>query len=644
MPAILKPSSPWVQRPIFRCLGKSFRGEVWEDNPNLPMGKGMANEGKPFDIQEALYMREVFRAVKNPSKKKHVWKAGVQSLKTYAAEKTAAYLIVHDPGDMVMYDAIEEASRDHCKSRLIPMLKSVPGIADQISEVQSRHDISTTEFYLPGMTLRAWPLNISSTQRITLRYVIIHDAFLSGNTGMIEQAIARTTQHPHDKKIIIESQGSEEGDDFDRQYLSTDQRELHVLCPLCGQGQPFVFDRQREDGTYAGFKRGPDEKVLNPDGTYNASAIMRETYYECFFCRGSWPDVPEIRRKLDASAYYVPMNPGANPENVGFQWPNWINQRIQWGGNDVMLGYLMAKRADKEWGNKDPLKQWYQKRAAKTWSERMGAAPVPLQVGGYDPNTVMPNEHHKGMIIDVQKHPRLEDTPGSFWYEVFAADKSGNSQQLDRGYIEPKGEKSGWEQLRDIQLEWKIPNHHVRIDGRKWTPEILNKCAEYAEWAKFIIFGKEVWQWNAWQVLLGDGARRSYKWKDGLYRAWNTPHMELVRIERNDKTLRIPVYTFLWSNLSIKDQLHALLMGGEGKPKVVALKREQTRPETQLKEVGEFSYDIQMRSEFKTKTASGVPIWEKINTNVQNHYWDLANMKLVEMGQHGLASHQVAPE
>lgn len=626
-----------------KSIGRSFRKEIWQDNEDLPMTRGYSNEGKPFDINTALYMREPWRTVKNPSVRKNVWKAGVQALKTYGAEKAAAYFIAHDPGEMAIYDATEEMARDHCKSRLMPMLRAVPGISDQIAEVQSRHDISTTEFYLPGMTLRVWPLNLSSTQRITLRYVIIHDAFLSGSTGMIDQAIARTTQHPTDKVVIIESQGSDEQDDFDRHWKTTDMRELHVKCPFCDKGQPFEFGPQREDGTYAGFHRGPDEKILLPDGSYDDAAIIRETYYECLHCRAKWYDIPEIRHKLDESAYYVATNPGANPENVGFQWPGWINRNLSWG-RDIMLEYLSAKRADKDSGLKDPLKQWYQKRAAKTWSERMAQTPVPIQVGGYDPNSVVPNEHHRGMIIDVQKHPRLEDTAGSFWFKVYAADKMGNSFEIDRGYIEPKEDKSGWEQLREIQEKWKIFNHHVRIDGRKWTPEILNKCAEYAEWARFKIAGREIWMWNAWQVLLGDGPSRSYKWKDGVSRVWSPPTLNHVPVVKNDQTIKIPVYMFRWSNLSIKDQLHTLLIGGEGKPKVVALKREQTRPETQLKEVGEFSYDIQMRSEYRTEQKNGVPLWDKVNTNVQNHYWDLACMMLVQMGQHGLASHQMAPE
>lgn len=617
-------------------IGRSFRGEIYEFNPNAPMGKGYSNDGKPFNIEEACYLKPPFRAVRNPNKRKHVWKAGVQSLKTFGAEKSSTFLIVNEPGDMCIYDCDADAARDHCKSRLLPMLRGTPGIEAMIAEVENRHDISTTEFYLPGMTLRMWPLNESSTQRITLRYVIIHDAFLSKCSGMIEHAIARTTQHPKDKKIIIESQGSEEGDDFDRQFLSTDQGILHVACPLCGEYQPFEFERRRDNGTFSGFQRGPDEKVLLPDGGYNAAAILRETYYECFFCRGAWRDNPHTRAHLDESSKYVPANPDADPENCGFNWPNWINRRIPWGGDSVMMGYLSAKRALKDFGIDEPIKQWYQKRAAKTWSDRL-EHPTLVIPTGVDVNAAIPNEHHKGIIIDVQQHKELKDVPGTFWYEVYAADKLGSSFQLERGFVE------SWEALDVIQNKWKIRNSFVCIDGAKWTPEIIKQVAVRRKQERVVNFytKQEIDVWQTWRVLMGDGRATSFPHKEQsgkpAHRAWSeaTPYPQVILNDKGKgEMVRVPVYRF--SVLSITDQLHALLIGGGDKPRFVALRREQCSPETQSKESGDMAYDLQMSAEARM-IDKGKPVWKKIRPN--NHYHDLAKMRLVRMGMAGLAGH-----
>ena len=206
---------------------------IWEWEPLVPMGKGYVNGNDPFDIESACYLKPVFLAIKDPSVREVWLKAAVQTLKTFTVEKSNAFLAVNEPGDMALYDQDEASALDHCKSRLMPFLHSIPSLAGRIAEAPSRFDIGTTEFYLPGMTLRVWPLNIASTQRITLKYVTIHDAFQSGRTGLIANARARTTQHPHDRKIMIESQGSDYGDDFDEGFNGTNQGMLHVVCPHC---------------------------------------------------------------------------------------------------------------------------------------------------------------------------------------------------------------------------------------------------------------------------------------------------------------------------------------------------------------------------------------------------------------------------
>lgn len=634
----MKPEQQFGRECFF--VGDSFYGEIWEDDADVPMQKGYSNEGRPFDIQTACYLIPVFQAIKNPVILEIAIRAAVQTLKTFVVEKSASYFIKHHPGDMAVYDCDIEAASDHAKSRLGPMLHSVPGIAEMIGDVESRHDITTTEFYLPGMTLRLWPLNESATQRITLRYVFISDAFLSKRTGKIGEAKARTTQHSKDKKIIIESQGSDEGDDFDLEFAQTNQQTLHVKCPLCGEGQPFEWERVRDDGTYAGFNRGPDSEALLENGEYNEKYILENTFYECYHCKGKWLDIPETRAKLDESSYYVAQNPNADPSKAGFSWPAWINRRLKWGA--LMLEYLIAKKAVKEFGYNEKFKQWWQKRAAKSWSERITRDPTPIQVGGFDPNAVIENEHHRGMIIDCQKHPVL-DTVGSFWYEVYAADKLGNSFQLDRGFITskfPDKTNDAWEALDAIQAKWKIPNRYVAIDGRKWNTIILQQVAARAVWTTGFhqLLKKQVGYWQVWKVLLGDGLKRNFKHgRDGQFRVWSPPQWRDELVVKDGKRAAVRVFWWLWSNMSIKDQLSDLIIGGEGRPKFVAAEKSKLSTETQKKEVGDFTYEEQMSSEIRDNGQ-----WTQIKK--QNHYWDIACMRLVRMAQEGLAGHVAVTE
>lgn len=650
-----------LQREGFAAIGATFRGEIWEDDAEVPMVNGYSNEGKPFDISTACYLRPVFQAIKNPKYRKGVIQAAVQTLKTFATvERTASYLIKHDPGDMAIYDCDQDAANDHAKSRLMPLLHSVPGIAGQVAEVENRHDITTTEFYLPGMTLRVWPLNESSTQRITLRYVLISDAFLSKKTGLIENAIARTTQHPNDKKIIIESQGSDEGDDFDLQFKSTDMRMLHVKCPLCGEGQPFEFDRERpaefiptvkpeftweppKPGTYSGFQRGPDELILLPDGGYNAAEVIRNTYYECYHCGGKWHDVPETRAFLDESSYYVAENPSANPENFGFSWPNWINRRIRWGGDEVMLGYLNAKKSDKEFGNKGPLKIWYQKRAAKTWSDKLTQKKYKVLTGSHNIEGKVPDEVARMMEVDCQQDPDLSAVAGksiigTFWYTAYAVDKNGrNIYQLARGFAK------SWKEWIDIRKALKIPNKNVAIDGGNWLHEIVEYAAvNWEEGTNYDERGKPFKARVTWTVLRGNGTRSAFRHKDGIDRVYAKESKYQHRVQVGNQTITINVPVVEWSNLAIKDQLLAIRQGAEGKSKWHVLPREALNAQTQEMERGAKTYERQINNEHRTRE-KGKDIWVEDDPNV--HYKDCDCMAIVQCARGGLIGHiEALPE
>ena len=628
-------------REAFAGIGTSFRGEIWEDDMDVPMAKGYANDGKPFDIESACYLKPVFRAIKNPNIRKVVCKSAVQTLKTFLLEKTTSYLIKHDPGDMAFYDADIDASNDHAKSRIGPMLHSVPGIALQLDDAikNNRFDITTTEFYLPGMSFRLWPLNEGATQRITLRYVFISDAFMSKRTGMIGQAIARTTQHPHDRKILIESQGGEEGDDFDLQFLSTDQGMLHVNCPECQQSQPFVWERLRPAdhpveslrGKYAGMQRGADDDVLLPDGSYNATAVLAHTHYECYHCGAKWFDNADSRLKIDQSSHYVCANPKANPEQSGFSWPAWINQRLRWG--NIMLEYLMAKRSLKEFGNEEEIVQWYQKRAAVSWNPLLTQSKVATFTESYDPDTNIPDEKMRTMVVDCQQNPDTKSI-GHFWYVARVIDKRGNSWQLARGYAK------SWDEWIAVQKKFKIPNRNVAIDGRHWSPIIRTKAAECREIEKSLDgSGRSVWA--TWKVLRGDDTR-GWRGADGNILPYrHTTWIETI-LDKSGKRVSVTINEYLWSNLTVGIQLMNMRLGGEGRPKFIALNRDKLDAQTQAMEQGDLTYDNQMNAEYLGEVRKQ-PRFIEVKQNC-NHYLDCERMGVLLMNLAGLISHAEAQE
>jgi hypothetical protein len=141
--------------------------------------------------------------------------------------------------------------------------------------------------------------------------------------------------------------------------------------------------------------------------------------------------------------------------------------------------------------------------------------------------------------------------------------------------------------------------------------------------------------------LMGDDARH-FPHPDKQYRVYSPPTYRPESIT-NSKGQRevIRVMMYRWSNPSIKDQLNDLRIGGEGKPKFLSLSRSQISARMQSKESGDLAYDKQMSSEVRGEK-NGKVIWEKIRPN--NHYWDLACMRVVRMAMDGLCGHIATPE
>ena len=621
-----------------------FAGEIWESDATVPMGMGYAKDvqGKPFDIESAQYLKPVFRAIRNPTKRKIVLRGAVQTLKTFVVEKSAIYFARHDPGDMTFYDCDLEAAIDHAKTRMGPLLKSIPGLAAQFEEVlkSNRFDITTTEFILPGMTLRLWPLNLSSTQRMTLRYVCISDAFLSKNTGLLEQAIARTTQHLLDKKVIIESQGSDEDDDFDRQFNDTDQASLWVNCPLCGAAQEFVWEARRDDGTFAGMQRGPDELVKLPEGGYDAQAVLEHTHYECLHCRGRWDDTPAIREAVDHSSHYVAANPTANPENAGFMWPRWINRRLGWG--ETMLKYLVAKQAHTTFGNIDPIRQWYQKCAARTWSERLVQKKISIlsqSHAGLSP------EDWAALLLSVDcQQGDVAGKTGKFWWELRAIGHNRKIiAQLDRGFAD------SWQEWWDVQERFKVENENVGIDCGNYLDEILDAAAARHRWVWRDILnpdgtrsGQQTKTSSVWKLLRGNGLRNSFPWGERQARAFSKPIWHQRRIPYDGghaAIIKIPVYE--WSNLSVKDHFYRLLTGGANMPEFRALPHDKLTPKNQEKERGDLIYETQLQNQYRVRERNRDK-WIETSPNV--HYADTGCQCVVLLDMGGFLGLPTVPD
>lgn len=654
-------------------IQKPFRGEIWEFFQKVPMGRGFSNNGKPFDINTAHYVREPMMEIRRRPYGKFVIKAAVQMLKTNCTiEQPAAYFMANDPGDMTVFFFGDDKAFSRAKGRIMPYIKSQAEIGNIIEKVVSsdpsgKYQITTSEFYLPNMVMRIWPANLASTQGETLRYVLISDAFLSKQSGILKEAIARTTQHNSnelkDYKIVIESQGGEEDDDFDVEWHTTDQRELYVSCPFCSMSQPFVWHRLRpedflatptkdipsldhdawikhhtpilksDDRRHAGMKRG-NESVKLEEG-YDEKEVKRQTYYECFHCGSTWNDKPDIRKLIDQSSKYVPIKPTALYENVGWSWPVWAGQRIPWG--DTMLEYLDAKTSQRM-GNILPLKIWHQKRAAAVWTPEITQHRIELGSFCYetDPAKMMPDFFGRYMSVDSQKEKEAgpkEPIVGSFWWIIREFDKFGNSRQLDRGFAD------SWDKWIAKQRFWKVSNQCTVIDAAWMLPQIERRAA--AEFA--LVVPKMANPYNGrkdpypacWKLFIGSDNSKFRVGKKLSAISEGFPSKPYLVTDMNKKQWRISVFRYWWSNFVFEQQLDTLLNRIEGMPKFEYLPADKTS--TPESEKGILTYEQQLSSRYPQQVR-GKDRYVDI-ANRQGHFRDCELMLLARVSQDNLLGH-----
>ena len=646
-----------------RSIGHSFYGGCVENLGGAKMGKGHNNQGRPFDLETACYLKPVFEAYDNPHKRKIVIKAGVKTVKSFSAEVMAAHFICHGNGDVAIYFGSGDVADDQSTTRIMDFYEGIPAFKTKLKTIADRFDKTNGSIKFPDKTLRILPANLANTQGLNLGCLVVCDAFVTERNGMINQAIARTTQYPDNKKIILESQGGESGFDFDTHYDDTNQQELHVICPCCHTSQIWnwkAWSRKREDEFKAalpdgcaktvdeltaellaedrrncGFMRGPNAKCEN--GSYNEQAILNETYFECYSCGSAWRDTRALREQLDRSSHYVAARTDALPEHVGFNIPQWINRRLPWGA--MMLEYIKAKRIKEQFGSDEHIKQWWQKCAAKTWEGAKEYARAPLIATSHNVKGGIPNEACRVGGADAQQDDDLTAASGSpktgnFWAVARAIDATGNMSQLDRAFLK------SWDELKRFQEYNQITNENFSIDCSFFRHDIITKAAQEIREQKFQRKKHGKWieasEWFTWTMLAGDTtSRNSWRHKDGVYRMHSEqqPEYRLVTLRGQQVNIKVPLFT--WSQLGIKDMLSALVAGGGQTVQFYSLKREQLSgpfaEQTRTKETGNFTYENQMAAEFRDrKKTNGKPFWEK--SRPQNHYWDAECMCLVQFG------------
>lgn len=537
-----------------------------------------------FRSDNSPWVREVMEAIVDPRVRLVSILASIQSSKTTAPELTLCYIIANLPGPALWLDQTDEDAKDQSESRLQKLFDECPPVRALFP--RNRHKKrNTTIHFANGMTL--WVLgahNKTNLQRRSIRW-LIGDETWRWPAGHMAEAEARVTAFGWLGKCLFLSQGGEEDDDTHRKFETTDMREWTFACPSCGHRQPFRWENVEWS-----------KDCKDAQEQYDFERVRATTNLRCERCQHAIIDSDENRRRLNATGRFVPQNPNAAKENVGFHWNSLAS--MSWGKLAEL--YLRAKLAARK-GDTSLLQQFYQKRLALPWREWVEDYKLEITRSGYQLGEAWADEaaiDRQGRIVPPpHEHPlalvplrvlTVDCQMDHFFLVVRSWSIEGSSRLVWCERV------LTWEDVDQVQARFSIHPSLVFVDAGNATYEVYRQCAE-----------------RGWVALIGD--RRAtfvHKQKGGkAIQRFYSPRRRVVLSHQRGCIVHY------WSNLNIKDTL-------------ARLRRNQDPSQGATWEVPDDvpeDYLAQMESEQRIKEKN-VWVWKQIGSR-PNHYWDCEAMQ-----------------
>ena len=537
----------------------------------------------PFRSENSPWIREVMEAIVDPKIRLVSIIAAVQSSKTTSPELTLCYIIANLPGPCLWLDQTDEDAKDESESRLQKLFESCEPVKKLFPKNKNKQRNCTIHFS-NGMTL--WLLgayNKTNLQRRSIRW-LFGDETWRWPVGHMAEAEARTTAFGWLGKCVFMSQGGEEADDTHRKFETTDMREWHYKCPKCGKYVPFRWENIEWD-----------DDCKDENGEYDFSKINHSTTLKCPECGEYFEDTDRMRRILNKDGKFIPLNPNAAKENVGFHWNALAS--MPWGKLAEL--YLRAKIAARK-GDSSLLQQFYQKRLALPWKEFAEDYRLEIASGSYNSGDVWDDEAGFNKLGEIIAPPFAENEViaplrimsvdvqmNCFYLVVRAWSINGSSRLLWHEKV------LTWEDIEEIQKRFRILDNLIFVDAGYNSFEVYKHCGE-----------------RNWIALMGDNRANFFH---------RLPNGKTVlRFYSPVKHIFISRYVkcrmYFWSNLNVKDTL-------------ARIRRNQNPADGATWEVPtDISEDYlkQMQSEHRIKKGNSW-IWEQIG-NRPNHYLDCEAM------------------
>ena len=414
--------------------------------------------GQPtrFDRETAPHLREPLAAILDNRNRQVCCLAAIGTSKTTLMEVALPYIIAEDSGPTMVATQSDEEAKTWAETRLGPMLSSIEPVNALLPG--NRHKTRTTEILFPHMPLLIGGAKKSFLQAKSMRWVFGDEVWL-WRKDRIRELKGRT----HDRwnaRVVLLSQGGEEGDDWHAEWQGTDQRMLGLICPSCREWHEWSWTMIKYD------------QERDAEGNWNWGKVSRSVRYQ-LPCGAVFDNSARNRHRFAAAGEYRPTNPDHIPGHVGFWWPFFAAPRID--PAKVVVEWIRANHGE-EGAVYDGLKVFLQKRMAQFW--RLDAAEEDIELA---PSGYLISDYETGELIDgeARRFLTLDTQEDHFWGVARAWRTDGSSRLLWCGKL--------WQasDVEDVREKYDITPGLTFIDSH-YQPAVVHALCEQYGWTSVV--------------------------------------------------------------------------------------------------------------------------------------------------------------
>ena len=609
---------------------------------NIYLTSDMSRYQGYFKYEVSPYSREIVDNLSpdSPVQMQAIMKCAQSGLTMGVILPAICYIISETPAGVLFMAGDKELAKNSVRTRLDPMIQNA-GLSHLIrpnvvrKKNQRTGDTDFSKEFAGGQLIVEGTKNADKMRQFSVKFIFADDWEAAPTSDKDEGSIrklveGRATSFGNMSKInYISTPAVKQSSNIEPVFELGDQRKWHWECPHCKSFIPVEWRVKLEKNKYAGIKYN----VLE-NGKLDESSV----HYECQKCGGKIHE--KDKHELNTKGKWIPTAEPARPYYRSYYlnaliippgFTSWI---------DLVYEWMEANPAD---GQKDveKLKTFVNIRLGQTWVET-GESPRVTELmkntRSYAPG-IVPDETSyndgngkiilitlacdlNGIMEDGNEDVRLD-------WEIVAHSATGVTYSVDHGSIgtfKRDRDKSRQEKEQDLDRTRWTANHNMPNSIWPELEYLLTKdwICETGEVRKIALAGidtgfctnlcNEFISIHDELFLVGIKGEAE---KDFRSFQKDTPR---VRQSRQDSSLYI-----LQANL-LKDELAAFMKLKKGNDDYMP-PGFMNFPQPQDGKYTMAAYFSQFESEHRVEDKKNDHVvgfkWEKRNSQVQNHFWDV---------------------